>query len=199
MNRIKGVRATGRYLALAGLTATVLLVSGCATMSAEECMVADWYGLGQSDARAGRTSSYLANRAGDCAEAGYPADTEAWHQGFADGLGWFCTIDNGFRFGLEGQRYQQSCPPELEGDFSDGYELGLAIHSARGRVSELQRQYDAATRELRKLERADRPDRELIADQRDERDRLHDRLRAEELELATLLGVAQGRGFRVPR
>lgn len=194
-----GLEKMFRKAGLLILATATLLLAGCATMSADECMVADWYGLGQGDARAGRAVSYLANRAGDCAEAGYPADSEAWHLGFADGLGRFCTVDNGFRFGLEGQRYQNSCLAELEPDFIDGYDLGLAIHSARGRVSGLQQQFEEATRELRRLERVDRPDREAIADQRDERDRIQGRLRVEEVELATMLGVAQGRGFSVPR
>lgn len=199
MGSARSLRSTKQVGVVAALCAAAVLSGGCATMSAEECMVADWYGLGLADARAGRASTYLANRAGDCAEAGYPADAESWHQGFAEGLGWFCTLDNGFRFGLEGQRYQKSCPPDLEPDFAEGYDLGLAIHSARARVSDLQGQFDQATRDLRNLERADRPDRAAVSEQRDVRDRVHDRLRAEELELATLLGLAQGRGFSVPR
>ena len=174
-------------------------LSGCATMSAEECMVADWYGLGMADARAGRSTSHLANRAGDCAEAGYPADSEAWHAGFAEGLYWFCTLDQGFRFGVEGQRYHQTCPGDLERDFLEGYNLGVSLHDAQGRVTSLQREFDQLTRELRRLERADVPDREAINDTREQRDRVQDRLRAEEIELATLRGVAQGRGFVLPR
>ena len=199
MNNTKGLTLLRRAGVSAALGAVAAFGVGCATMSAEECMVADWHGIGMADARAGRAGNYLANRAGDCAEAGYPADSEAWYQGFADGLGWFCTLDNGFRYGLEGQRYQQSCPPDLEPGFLEGYELGLAVHSARARVSDLQGQFDQATRALRKLERVDRPDREAVAEQRDARDRIQHLLRVEEIELATLLGLAQGRGFSVPR
>ncbi|MCH8479666.1 MAG: hypothetical protein LAT56_17270, partial [Wenzhouxiangella sp.] len=60
MNKIKKTKVASlavMFCAAAGL-------SGCATMSAEECMVADWYDLGMADARAGRSASHLANRAG---------------------------------------------------------------------------------------------------------------------------------------
>ncbi|TVQ41140.1 MAG: DUF2799 domain-containing protein [Wenzhouxiangella sp.] len=190
--RMRTARLALAFSAIAGL-------SGCATMSAEECMVADWYGLGQADARAGLTTAHLANRASACADAGYPADSDAWHAGFAEGLYWFCTLDRGFRFGLDGQRYQQTCPGDIEADFLEGYQLGLSLHQAQARVASLQSELDGLTRDLRRLERADAPDREAIADTRDQRDRVQDRLRAEEIELATLRGVAQGRGFVIPR
>jgi hypothetical protein len=199
MNSTKGRLIMRRVAVVSMGCAGALLSAACATMTAEECMVADWYGIGQADARAGRTSSYLANRAGDCAEAGYPADSEAWYQGFADGLGWFCAIDNGFRFGLDGQRYQQSCPPDLEPAFLEGFELGQSIHATRARVAELKGQVDQASRDLRRLERSEGTDPEALADQRDVLEQHSARLREEELELASLLGFAQGRGFNVGR
>ena len=174
------------------------MLSGCATMSPEECMVADWYRIGEQDARAGRGTDYLANRASDCAEAGYPADTEAWHAGFDYGLGYFCTLDSGFRFGLEGQRYLHSCPADLEREFLEGYELGSNIHQLTARVNSTRQELERLNRELRELQREKRPDREEIADVRERRDRVSNRLRAEEVELATLRGMARGRGFRLP-
>lgn len=191
-----------RKFKAAGMMALLCAVgglSGCATMSPEECMVADWYGLGMADARAGRSTAHLADRASACAEAGYPADSEAWHAGFDEGLYWFCTLDRGFRFGMEGQRYQQTCPGDIEPDFLEGYHLGQSLHQAQARVSRLQDNLDELSRELRRLERADIRDREAIADTREQRERVRDRLRAEEIELAHLRGVAQGRGFVVPR
>jgi hypothetical protein len=179
------------------LVASSAMLGGCATMSPEECMVADWHRIGEQDARAGRSMDYLAQRAGDCNEAGYPADVDAWHAGFEHGLGYFCTIDSGFRFGLEGQRYLNSCPTGLELDFIEGYELGHGIHQLSSRVDSSRRELERLNRQLRDLQREERPDREEIADLLEQRDRVSDRLRAEEVELATLRGVAQGRGFRL--
>ncbi len=190
------MRTTAPALAILLISSSALL-SGCATMSPEECMVADWYRIGEQDARAGRSSDFLAQRAGDCAEAGYPADADAWHAGFEDGLHYFCTLDEGFRFGLEGQRYQSSCPAGLERDFLEGYELGHGIHQLSARVESSRRELERLNRQLRDLQREEQPDREEIADVRERRDRVSDRLRAEEVELATLRGVAQGRGFRL--
>ncbi len=190
------MRSTTPALAVLLIGSSAML-GGCATMSPEECMVADWYRIGEQDARAGRSNDFLAQRAGDCDEAGYPADVDAWRAGFEDGLLSFCTIDEGFRFGLEGQRYQNSCPTGLERDFLEGYDLGHNIHQLSARVDASRRELERINRQLRDLEREERPDREEIADVRERRDRVSDRLRAEEVELATLRGVAQGRGFRL--
>ena len=190
---------TGKYLPVFMMVTATMLVTGCATMTAEECMVADWYRLGQQDAMAGRTTSYLGNRAGDCTEAGHPVDEVAWYAGYERGLEHYCTIDNGFRQGVEGQRYNRICPPELEAAFLDGYDLGASIHRLQGQVNSLRQELDTVTGELRKLEREDRPDRAAIADLRDQRADIRSRLTASEIELATVRGIAQGRGFPVPR
>jgi len=187
--------------AVAGLMilATASLLNGCATMTPEECMVADWYRLGELDARSGRGNDYLSQREGDCYEAGYPADTDAWYRGHTEGLNYFCTIDNGFRFGLDGNSYQRSCPGQMEDEFLDGYELGQSIHSLTSRVASSRQELERLNRDLRKLEREERPDRDALYELRDSRNRVHYRLRAEEVELASIRGVAQGRGFRLPR
>ncbi|MFU8833209.1 MAG: DUF2799 domain-containing protein [Wenzhouxiangella sp.] len=181
------------------MLAAASLMNGCATMSPEECMVADWYRLGDLDARSGRDNDYLAQRAGDCAEAGYPADTDAWYRGYKQGLSYFCTIDNGFRHGLDGNSYQRTCPGQFEDDFLDGYELGQSIHALTARVASSRQELDRLNQELGKLQREEYPDREAIRDLREASNRVNYRLRSEEVELASTRGVARGRGFRLPK
>lgn len=172
-------------------------LGGCATMTAEECAVADWERLGESDARAGRGMDHFARRSGDCAEAGYRADQSAWQRGWDRGIVRFCTRNNGFRQGLEGYRYEHICPAHLEEDFLAGYDTGFAIHDLQARVENTHSQIDRLKEQLQEL-RDERPrDREEIADVRDRLALLHDRLRQQELELARMKGVAQGQGFPV--
>ncbi len=174
-----------------------LLLTGCATMSPEECAVADWERIGEMDARSGEGMNYFARRASDCAEAGYPADQAAWTRGWDVGITWFCTRNNGFRKGLDGYRYDQICPGHIEQDFLDGYDTGYAIHQYHERIDRTGSEIERARERLDDL-RAERPrDPEAIADARDRLAVLRDRLRTEELELARLKGLAQGRGFPV--
>lgn len=177
---------------------TALLLSACATMSPEQCMVADWYGLGEQDARAGRTADYLAERASACREAGYSADNEAWRAGFKRGLEAFCTLDNGFRFGVEGSRYQRSCPAEWEPEFSDGYQLGASIYALQQRVEQGDAELERVLDQIDKETDQGSPDSGKLADLRRQSERLQRQLRSDEVELATARGVALGRGFSLP-
>jgi hypothetical protein len=190
MMKIKGMGV------FAGVAAMVLL-SGCATMSPEECAVADWERIGESDARAGHGTAYFARRASDCAEAGYPADQAAWTSGWDVGITWFCTRNNGFRQGVNGHRYDQVCPGHIEQEFLDGYETGHAIYQYSSRVERTASDIERTRDRIEEL-RAERPrDREAIAEARDRLAVLQDRLRREELELARLKGLAQGQGFPI--
>ena len=174
-----------------------LLLSGCATMSPEECAVADWERLGDTDARSGHGMDYFARRASDCAEAGYPADREAWTRGWDVGITWFCTRNNGFRQGLNGYRYERICPGHIEQEFLEGYETGIAIHQFHSRIDQTLSEIDRSEQRLKDL-RDERPrDREAIDEVRDRLAVLRDRLRREELELARLQGLAQGQGFPI--
>ncbi|AKS41630.1 DUF2799 domain-containing protein [Wenzhouxiangella marina] len=173
------------------------LLSGCATMSPEQCMVADWYRLGEQDARQGRTPDYLAERAGACQEAGYEADTEAWYSGFSEGLAAFCTLDNGFRFGLEGGRYLRTCPPGWDADFEEGYAMGRGIYDLEQRVAQGQRELDSVDDRIEDELYKESPDPDRIQELRRQRERLERGLREDEVELATARGVAIGRGFNV--
>ncbi len=52
------------------LLVTLLWLSGCSTLSEQQCRLGDWYGLGYQDGQAGRTQARLANYHQDCAEYG---------------------------------------------------------------------------------------------------------------------------------
>lgn len=185
---------TTAFRAVSGLF-LVALMAGCATMTADECLVADWYRLGQQDAWDGRSADYLAQRSGDCREAGVAADTQAWYAGYEDGLIDFCTAERGFRYGQDGNHYRRICPPDLEVAFLGGYDLGFSLHAVNGRVSQSRSRLSQIERELRR--ERDRPtvDQDKIADLRSEQRELQRQLRVDELELASLRGVAIGRGF----
>lgn len=180
------------------LTAALALIGllvGCATMSPEECAVADWERIGEMDARSGQGMDYFARRASDCAEAGYPADQNAWTRGWDVGITWFCTRNNGFRQGLNGNRYDQICPGRIEQEFLDGYETGYAIHQYQERIDRTASEIERSRDRLDQLQDERPRDREAVAEVRDQLAVLRDRLRREELELARLKGLAQGRGF----
>lgn len=188
---------TGKSFTMTAAAGIVLAVTGCATMTAEECAVADWERIGEQDARAGHGMDYFARRASDCTEAGYSADQDAWTDGWDVGITWFCTRNNGFRKGLDGYRYEQICPGYLEAEFLDGYETGIAIHDLQSQVESTLSEIDQLEGRLKDLHEQESADRKKIANVRGRLDGLRDRLREQELELARMKGVAQGQGFPV--
>ncbi|MGY6587014.1 MAG: DUF2799 domain-containing protein [Wenzhouxiangella sp.] len=173
----------------------IALLGGCATMTADECMVADWYRLGQQDARDGRQADFLAQRAGACRDAGFATDADAWYAGYEDGLIGFCTAERGFRFGHDGQHYRRICPPDLEVGFLSGYDLGFGLYTVGERISQSSGRLAQIEREIRRERDRATVDHDKIADLRREQRELQRLLRSDELEFASLRGVAVGRGF----
>ncbi|MFC6632728.1 DUF2799 domain-containing protein [Microbulbifer taiwanensis] len=110
--------------------ATVLLASGCATMSEEECMVADWHAIGYEDGAAGLQLGQLSKRREACADYGVRPDAAAYRAGREEGLALYCTEHRGFRLGRAGGSYNGACPADLEGLFLHGYQAGREVYLA---------------------------------------------------------------------
>ncbi|MEJ0060341.1 MAG: DUF2799 domain-containing protein [Terricaulis sp.] len=133
-----------KLIAFAVLAAAVIGISGCETMSAEECAVADWRTLGFNDA-AQSGADRLTDRSESCAEKGLLADANAYRSGFNDGMYEFCQPPRGFQFARRGGSFNGYCPAELDQPFrrafSDGarvYSAEQALASARSEVSRLE-------------------------------------------------------------
>ncbi|WP_444943613.1 DUF2799 domain-containing protein [Microbulbifer sp. ZKSA006] len=114
-----------------------LLISGCATMSEDECYVADWQAIGYEDGAAGRDLSYLGGRREACAKYGVSLNTKAYRSGRSEGLELFCTELRGFDQGRSGNNYNGVCPADLEGLFLRGYHSGQDIFHAKTAVDAL--------------------------------------------------------------
>ncbi len=112
-----------------------LWLGGCATMSEEECLVADWHGIGFEDGAAGQPVAQLGRRREACAEHGVQPDTSAYRAGRNEGLEHYCTEMRGFRLGRAGGNYNGVCPADLEGLFLHAYEAGREIYVARSAVN----------------------------------------------------------------
>lgn len=175
--------------------AFVLTLSGCATMTPDECRVADWYLIGELDARAGRAPAHFAQRDRDCREAGFPADQASWREGWDHGLTIFCTADQGFRFGRDGGRYESICPATLERDFVSGFDLGRQLSSLTESVSGIRGEITTLDAKIREGRRSGNLDEKQLSGLQSERSALLVRLRAAELELAEATGLARGRGL----
>ena len=142
-----------------GLTATSMLVviAGCASMSEEECITADWRTIGVEDGAKGRGSSAIGNHREACAKYGVTPDLEAYETGRKQGLVQFCRPSRGYEHGRRGRTYAGVCPSDVEPAFlaayNDGrayYELELAVQEAETEIDTLESQLKRTKKELDK-------------------------------------------------
>ncbi len=128
--------------------AIVFLLSGCASLSKEECQQGDWYGIGFSDGVQGRSLARFDQHREACAEHGVRVDISTYETGRYKGLRRFCSASNAYRHGELLQRYDGICPAELEQDYLSNYIAGL-----EGALQQTENHYDELAKEFEDTER----------------------------------------------
>ena len=108
--------------------AVILLMTGCAAVSKEDCLVTDWFEIGRMDGMQGKPRTVFQNRAKPCLEHGISADRQAYYRGHDEGLRYYCTEQRGFELGRQGHAYRSVCPIDLEKGFRAGYQNGMRLY-----------------------------------------------------------------------
>ena len=137
---------------LIGTAILVLAVSGCASMSDEECLATDWSAVGFEDGARGYTAERFSSHRKACARHGITADFGAWQAGREQGLVEYCQPGRGFDIGVSGGRYYGVCSADLEPDFLDAYHAGHHLHTLRSNVSRASSAIQSREHELEKVE-----------------------------------------------
>jgi len=127
---------------------SLLGLSGCATMSADECAMSDWHTIGFEDGARGYTADQLGNRRKACAKHGVAPDFSAYQAGREEGLRQYCQPSRGFSLGASGARYNGVCPVAMEVDFVDAYNSGHRLYTLRSRVNNATNQISAKKHQL---------------------------------------------------
>jgi hypothetical protein len=113
----------------------LLALAGCGPSKEEkqsaECLTADWYAIGYEDGSRGVAPEYFSKHRKTCALYGVTADLTAWLAGRDEGLLNYCKPQNGYRLGSNGYRYENVCPPNLEGPFVDAHTDGFGLYQRR--------------------------------------------------------------------
>ena len=161
-----------RTIILAAISTTALL-TGCASMSPQECQTANWYEQGMRDGIHGEPRSRVEDHREACAKLGIQPDVKKYMAGRDIGIRQYCTPDVGMQEGLQGRSYRNSCPPLLEAKFLDRYRVGYRVYQAQQRVNQLDNEVNRKQRELDKA-RDDNKRARLRQDLRDLDRRLRD-------------------------
>ena len=108
--------------------AVIIFLTGCASVSKEDCLVTDWFEIGRMDGMQGKPRTVFQNRAKPCLEHGISADRQAYYRGHDEGLRHYCTEQRGFELGRQGLAYRSVCPIDLEKGFRAGYQNGMRLY-----------------------------------------------------------------------
>ena len=136
------------------LTIILTGLSGCATMSGDECMTSDWSAIGYEDGARGYSTDRLASRRKACAKHGVTPDFAAYQSGRDQGLVEYCQPNRGFNVGSHGGSYNGVCSVNLEADFLDAFNTGRHLYSLRSDVNRATSSINSKEHELEEIEDA---------------------------------------------
>ncbi|MBI5558863.1 MAG: DUF2799 domain-containing protein [Deltaproteobacteria bacterium] len=156
------------------ISIALLFLTGCATLSENDCRTGDWYGVGLRDGADGLPLSRLVEHHDACGEYGIAINGDEYRAGRERGLRQFCTAENGARFGRQGGVYANVCPEESEENFLRAYKIGHRIWQLEQEITSLDARIEEIDKNLEKKDleedkrRALRREREEIFDERDD-------------------------------
>jgi len=135
------------------VVACTLLVGACASkMSKDECRTVDWRTVGYEDGVAGQPGDRIGAHRRACAEHGVTPDLNAYLAGREAGLREYCQPHNGYRAGVNGYTYYDTCPTDLAPAFEQAYDEGRALYVRERRVADADERIEDKRREIRRLE-----------------------------------------------
>lgn len=157
-------------LVLVGL---LCLWGGCATLSKDECLRGNWYGIGLTDGSRGYTQARFAQHLEACREYQVLPRQDEYLQGRQAGLEHYCAPANAYAVGQAGADYTGVCPPEREALFLRAYLQGY-VHYATAKASNVRSslvsEVDRLYNNIRDLERRSRAETDTARRQHMERD-----------------------------
>jgi len=149
-----------RLLAAAALLGTL---SGCASLSKDECLSANWEDIGVRDGANGQPEEYLIQHSTACAKVHVVPDRGAWLHGREKGLERFCVPRRMYNIGEYGGGFDVGICRNFDQErLEDAYEKGREVKRRVDILSTI----DAEARDIRTtLERKDleQKERERLA------------------------------------
>ncbi|MDH3286519.1 MAG: DUF2799 domain-containing protein [Betaproteobacteria bacterium] len=136
---------------LIAAAALALVLQGCASMSKNECLSADWYAIGYESGIRGQREAQISEHRKACAEHSVTPDLARYLEGREAGLQGFCEPRNGYRLGRAGTGYAGVCPPRLEDKFLQAYGAGRELYDMQQNINRLKRRVNAKQAELKNL------------------------------------------------
>jgi hypothetical protein len=113
------------------LTGIALLctLGGCASLSKNECLAANWEDIGVRDGANGRPEEYLIQHSTACAKVNVVPDRGAWLHGRERGLERFCVPHRAYQIGEHGGSFDSGICRNFDQDrLQVAWEKGRDVH-----------------------------------------------------------------------
>lgn len=115
----------------------LLAVTGCASLSREECLYGDWTAVGIKDGREGEEASRFIRHQEACRQYGVSPDKQEYLHGREQGLQDYCQLENAIATGLRGLRYQSVCPSTIHNTFQRYNDTAYQVYQKREALKSL--------------------------------------------------------------
>lgn len=153
-------RSVIRLLAAASV---LVALTGCASLSKDECLTASWEDIGVRDGANGQPEEYLIEHTTACAKVNVVPDRGAWEHGRQRGLERFCEPHRMYNIGTGGGYFDAGICRNFDQErLTEAYDKGREVHRRAAILDEI----DSEARDIRtKLEKKDleQKERERLA------------------------------------
>jgi hypothetical protein len=136
------------------------VITGCASLTPEQCQVADWKSLGEKDGFQGRDEQ-LANHLKSCAPIGVTPNASLYRQGYQAGLAVYCQPQNILNQALQGSGRIEVCPIKQQQLLQPYYRAGADLYSSKSNLNQLNREQEQFEKELAEHKTSDQRRKEL--------------------------------------
>ena len=130
------------------LSGVVIGLTGCTSISEDECISGNWSDIGYKDGVKGKSRGKLADYAKTCMKYGAEPNRDVYLMAFESGLVKYCTFEQGLKLGENGSSYNQVCSGDLANGFSQGYDEGRVVYEINREHKRLISDYEETLEDL---------------------------------------------------
>lgn len=126
----------------------LIIISGCTSLSENECHQGNWQALGYNHGQQGYTLTEGSEIILSCHEFGIHPNMEAYKESYQKGLATFCVPENGFTQGLDGKAYNGICQSK---PFRKAWEEGHDRYLINARIEEVEQRIEDIYQQLKTI------------------------------------------------
>ncbi|WP_462165670.1 DUF2799 domain-containing protein [Pseudoalteromonas sp. GB43] len=126
----------------------LIVLAGCTSVSKNECLQADWYGIGYKHGADGTEYRDGIDALSQCSEYGVNADIAKYKVGYDQDIATYCEPENGFTLGMQGASYNGVCNSTA---FRKAWQEGNDRYQVQQRLSYIDNRIDDIDRRLKDI------------------------------------------------